>query len=141
MSQHTLPAGLERRREDYTLITGQGHYVDDLRPPRGRPAALHMAVVRSPYAHAEIQEIRLDAARALPGVVAAFGAAELVEPFPAIDPIPIPPGLKKPVRKPLAVQKARYVGDPVAVVLAENIYAAWDARDTGGSGLSTPCQP
>src|SRR5436853_4433776 len=129
MSQQTIPAGLERRREDYTLITGQGRYVDDLRPTRGRPAALHMAVVRSPYGHAEIQEIRLDAARALPGVAAAFGAAELVEPLPAIEPIPIPPGLKKPLRKPLAVQQARYVGDPVAVVLAENIYAALDARD------------
>ena len=66
MAQRTIPAGLERRREDYTLITGHGHYVDDLRPPQGRPAALHMAVVRSPYAHAEIQDISLDAARAHP---------------------------------------------------------------------------
>ncbi|HEV2583232.1 MAG TPA: xanthine dehydrogenase family protein molybdopterin-binding subunit [Ktedonobacteraceae bacterium] len=128
MTSHTT-AGLERRREDYTLITGQGRYVDDLRPPPGRPATLHMAVVRSPYAHAAIQEIRLDAARALPGVVAAFGADELVASMPNMDGLPIPPGLKQTPRKPLAVQKVRYVGDPLAVVLAENLYAAWDARD------------
>jgi aerobic carbon-monoxide dehydrogenase large subunit len=129
MTTHTMPAGLERRREDYTLITGHGQYVDDLRVPQGRPAALHMAVVRSPYAHAEIQGIRLDEARALPGVIGAFGAAELVESLPTLDSMPIPPGLKKTPRKPLAVQKVRYVGDPVAVVLAENLYTASDARD------------
>jgi carbon-monoxide dehydrogenase large subunit len=88
-----------------------------------------MAVVRSPYAHAEIQEIRLDAASELPGVIAAFGADELVAAMPNMDGLPIPPGLKQTPRKPLAVRKARYVGDPVAVVLAENLYAAWDARD------------
>ena len=66
MIEMSLPAGLERRREDYKLITGLGHYVDDLKLPLGRPRALHMAVVRSPYAHAEIQSIELDAARALP---------------------------------------------------------------------------
>src|SRR5713226_8419565 len=112
-----IPAELERRREDYTLITGQALYVDDLRPPRGRPAALHMAVVRSPYAHAEIQ--RMDAARAVPGVVAAFAAAELVHTMPNMDTMPIPRDLKRPIRKPLALQRARYMGDPVAVIVAE----------------------
>jgi carbon-monoxide dehydrogenase large subunit len=129
MPQQSFPAGLERRREDYTLITGHGQYVDDLRPPQGRPSALHMAVVRSPYAHAEIQAIRLGAARAVPGAIAAFEAAELVETLPNMEGIPIPRGLKKTPRKPLAIRKARYVGDPVAIVLAESLYAAWDARD------------
>src|SRR5271167_105048 len=128
MIETTLPAGLERRREDYKLITGTSHYVDDLRPPKGRPAALHMIVVRSPYAHAEIRSIQLDAARALPGVVAAFAGAELVSGMRTIDTIPAP-GLKKPERRPLALGRVRYVGDPVAVVLAENLYAAMDARD------------
>jgi len=124
-----IPAGVERRREDYRLITGQGNYVDDLRSPQGRPAVLYMAVVRSPYAHAEISSISLDAARALPGVIAAFEAEELVNTMPAMDTIPIPHNLRKPVRRPLAVQRARYVGDPVAVVLAEDLYTASDARD------------
>jgi carbon-monoxide dehydrogenase large subunit len=121
-------AGLERRLEDYRLITGRGAYVDDTRLA-GRPAALHMAVVRSPYAHATIDAVRLDEARALPGVVGAFEAAELVSRMPNVETIPIPPGLKKPDRKPLALQRARYVGDPVAVVLAEDPYTALDARD------------
>ncbi len=94
MIETSLPAGLERRREDYKLITGTSHYVDDLRPPQRRPAALHMAVVRSPYAHAEIKGIQLDAARTLPGI-AAFAGAELVSGMRTIDTIPAP-GLKKP---------------------------------------------
>src|SRR5258707_14227991 len=106
-----ISAGLERRREDYALITGQAHYVDDLRTPQGRPTALHMIVVRSPYAHAEIQAIHLEAALALPGVVAAFAAAELVEAMPTMEGIPIPRKLNSPARKPLAIQRARYVGD------------------------------
>ncbi len=129
MKDTHIPAGLERRREDYALITGHAHYVDDLRPPQGRPAALHMAVVRSPYAHAKIQRIQLDAARALPGVVAAFAAAELVHTMPAMEPMPIPRDLRRPVRKPLALQRTRYVGDPVAVIVAEDLYTALDARD------------
>jgi carbon-monoxide dehydrogenase large subunit len=129
MKDTHIPAGLERRREDYALITGHAHYVDDLRSPQGRPAALHMAVVRSPYAHAEIQRIQLDAARALPGVVAAFAAAELVHTMPAMEPMPIPRDVRRPLRKPLALQRARYVGDPVAVIVAEDLYTALDARD------------
>ncbi|MFL5697955.1 MAG: xanthine dehydrogenase family protein molybdopterin-binding subunit, partial [Ktedonobacteraceae bacterium] len=128
MIEMSLPAGLERRREDYKLITGLGHYVDDLKLPAGRPRALHMAVVRSPYAHAEIQSIEVEAARALPGVVAVFAGAELVSGMRTMDSVPIP-GLKKPERRPLAEGRVRYVGDPVAVVLAENPYVAVDARD------------
>ena len=123
----TLPAGFERRREDYGLITGHSRYVDDLKPA-GRPVPLHMVVVRSPYAHAIIKEIQLDAARALPGVVAAFASAELVSGMPPMDSFPVP-GMKKPERRPLAVGRARYVGDPVAIVLAEDLYTALDARD------------
>lgn len=127
MHEQRVPAGLERRKEDYPLITGHGHYVDDLRPPAGRPPALYMVVVRSPYAHARITSIDCEAARAVPGVVAAFAGAEIVNALPALA--GMAPGGKKPERKPLAVQKVRYVGDPVAVVLAESMYAAWDGRD------------
>src|SRR2546421_9843436 len=130
MIETSLPPGRERRREDYRLISGRSHYVDDLRSQQGRPAVLHMAVVRSPYAHAEISHISLDAARSQPGVIAAFEAAELVNDMPTIDSMPIPPhGLNKPVRRVLAVKRVRYVGDPVAVVLAEDLYTALDARD------------
>jgi carbon-monoxide dehydrogenase large subunit len=127
MSKTNIPSGLERRREDYTLITGQAHYVDDLKPPQGRPLVLHMAVVRSPYAHANVKSIRLDAALTLPGVVAAFEGVELVSGMRGMDTFMVP-GLKKPERRPLAVGRVRYVGDPVAIVLAEDRYVAEDAR-------------
>ena len=86
MLETSLPPELQQRREDYPLITGHAHYVDDLRAAEGRPAILHMAVVRSPYAHAEIKDIQLDAARALPGVIAAFSGAELVKDMPTLFP-------------------------------------------------------
>lgn len=123
-----MPEGLERRREDYGLITGSSAYVDDLRPAAGRPAVLYMSVVRSPYAHAEITTIDLEAARAVPGVVAAFAAEEIAGPMPNMNTFPVP-GSKKPERRPLALKKVRYVGDPVAVVVAESRYAAEDARN------------
>ena len=124
----TIPVGLERRTEDFRLITGHAHYVDDIRPMEGRPEILHMIVVRSPYAHAEIKEIRLDEAKALPGVVGAFASAELVSDMRPMESIPLP-GIKKPDRRPLALGKVRYVGDPVAVVVADNLASAEDARD------------
>src|SRR5258708_6745008 len=100
MSKISIPPELERRTEDYALITGRAQYVDDLRPPTGRPPALHLAVVRSPYAHATIKRINLDAARALPGVAAAFAGAELVSGMPTFDSFPVA-GLKNPERRPL----------------------------------------
>src|SRR5581483_6750869 len=127
MSKHIQTAGSERRREDYALITGRGHYVDDIRLPSGQVAA-HMVVVRSPYAHAKISGIQLDAARSLPGVIAAFGGAELVSDLPPLDIMPLP-GLRRPERRLLAVERVRYVGDPVAVILAESYPIALDARD------------
>src|SRR5260370_4173014 len=109
MSKISIRRALERRTEDYGLITDSAHYVDDLRPPTGRPPALHLAVVRSPYAHATIKRINLDAARALPGVAAAFTGAELVSGMPTFDSFPVA-RLKKHERRPLAVARARYAG-------------------------------
>lgn len=129
MKETPVPAGLERRKEDYELITGHGRYVDDLKAPRARPALLHMIVVRSPYAHARIKDINLEAVRALPGVVAAFSGAELARSMSTLELITSLPGLKVPERRPLALDRVRYVGDPVAVVLAEDRYIAEDARD------------
>ena len=82
MKETLVPAGLERRKEDYGLITGQSRYVDDVKLPGERPAVLHMVIVRSPYAHAHIEDINLEAARALPGVFAVFSGAELVKGLP-----------------------------------------------------------
>ena len=128
MNQPIQAAGFDRRREDHAAITGQSRYVDDLKPPPQRPPALHMLVARSPYAHADITKVRLDASRGLPGVVAVFEGVELVDGMRALDSMPLP-GLNKPERRPMAVGRVRYVGDPVAVVLAENLYAAEDARE------------
>jgi carbon-monoxide dehydrogenase large subunit len=122
-----LPPGFERRREDYDLITGVPGYVDDI-APQNRPAPLVMLAVRSPYANARIKAIHLEAARVLPGVIAALSAEELVGRMKTMDTMSVP-GLKKPDRWPLAIGQARYVGDPVAVVVAENRYIAQDARD------------
>src|SRR5216684_2974415 len=110
MSEKSLQAGLERRKEDYGLITGEAHFVDDLRPAKGRPRTLYMAVVRSPYAHAVIEHIQLDAALALPGVVTAFDGSELVNSMRTLDVVPVP-NLKKTERRPLPA-----VTDPEAAL-------------------------
>ncbi len=129
MNNTSIPVGSERRREDYPLITGHAHYVDDLRAGQGRPAMLHMVVVRSPYAHAEVQALHMEAAQALPGVVAVLSASDLVETMPAMESIPVPHKRQRPLRKPLATQRVRYVGDPVAVIVAETLVTALDALD------------
>src|SRR5258708_18846551 len=128
MSERVQTTGLERRREDYGSITGRSLYVDDRRALPGRPPTLHMVVVRSIYAHAEITNIQLDAARSLSGVIAAFEGAELVNGMRTLDSLPMP-GLREPERRPLAVGHSRYVGDPIAVILAENLPIAEDALD------------
>ena len=128
MKERTHTAGFKRRREDYGSITGQALYVDDRRLLPEREPVLHMVVVRSMYAHAQITKIQLDAARSLPGVFAAFKGAELVGGMPTLDTIPVA-GLRKPMRRPLAVGRVRYVGDPIAVILAESLSSAEDALD------------
>ncbi len=127
MTKQQMPTGFERRREDERLITGRGRYVDDLRPPTERPAPLFMAVVRSPYAHARIGTISVEHAAAAPDVVAVHSGHELAGHLPPLPGFPMP-GAKQTVRRPLAIDIARYAGDPVAVVLAESRYAAADAR-------------
>lgn len=126
MDETALLASPPRRIEDERLITGRGQFVDDVRLP-GRPPILHAAFVRSPYAHADISGIHLERAQAQPGVVAALSGADLagaLHPFQIGIPLP---GLKKPERRPLAVERVRYVGDPVAVILAESPEAAESA--------------
>ena len=105
------------RKEDPALLTGEARFVDDLVVP----GALHMAVVRSPIAHARIRSVDVSAARSQPGVVAAFTGADLRDEWAGPMPCawPVTADMKNPEHLPVAVDKACYVGDAVAVVLAE----------------------
>jgi aerobic carbon-monoxide dehydrogenase large subunit len=115
-----------KRREDPRLITGQGMYTDDFK----LPGMVQMAVLRSPYAHARIKRIDTSKAKAHPGVAAVFTAADLegVAPMPCAWLIP-DADLKVPVYSPLASDKVRYVGDAVAIVVADDSYIADDALE------------
>src|SRR5215510_13969615 len=123
MAEH---AGAVRRREDPRLITGAGAFVDDLRVP----GCVHAAMLRSPHAHARIRSIDASAALKAPGVVGVFAAAEIGragEPMPIYAPHP---ALPVPCRiRPLATDTVRFVGEPVAVVIADDPYRAYDALD------------
>src|SRR5438067_9357215 len=113
-----------KRREDPRFITGRGNYTDDLK----LPGMTYAAFVRSPHAHAKIGKIDLAEAKAHPGVVAIFTGKDLT----GVNSLPcgwLLPELKVPPHPPLAVDTARYVGDPVAVVIAETQDAALDAAE------------
>src|SRR5256884_9006291 len=113
-----------KRREDPRFITGRGHYTDDLK----LDGLTYAAFVRSPHAHARIRAIDTAAAKAHPGVVAIFTGKDMT----GVNSLPcgwLLPELKVPAHPPLAVDTARYVGDPVAVVIAETQDAALDAAE------------
>ena len=116
-----------RRREDPALLTGEARFTDDL----NIPGALHMAILRSPYAHARITSIDVQPALALPGVVAAYSGADLADTWASPMPCawPVTEDMKNPAHHPLAVDKVCYVGDGVAVVVAESPSAARDALE------------
>jgi carbon-monoxide dehydrogenase large subunit len=122
--ENILLAESTHRREDRGLITGRTKFVDDIR----LAGTLHMLVVRSPYGHARIERIDTEAARQAPGVVAVLTGRDLVGRLKPLEGMRLP-GMKVAPRLPLAVDKVRYVGDPVAVVLAESRYLGEDARD------------
>jgi carbon-monoxide dehydrogenase large subunit len=110
------------RREDPRLLTGHGQYVDDV----NLPGQLHAVFVRSPLARAKILSIDATAARELPGVFAVYTAAELHE---GVNPFPAPGPVNFPSFYPLAVDDVRFVGDPLAMVLADDRYIAEDAAE------------
>jgi 2-furoyl-CoA dehydrogenase large subunit len=110
------------RVEDAALLTGRGRYIDDLPVA---PGTLHAAILRSPHGHATIEAIDVARALALPGVAAVitgddvqrYGSSMVV-------------GVKAPLDCwPIAIDKVRYFGEPVAVVVAESRYIAEDALD------------
>ncbi|MFQ5776687.1 MAG: xanthine dehydrogenase family protein molybdopterin-binding subunit [Terriglobia bacterium] len=114
-----------KRKEDPRLIQGLAHYVDDLQ----RPGMLHAAFVRSPYAHARIANINLSQAEKAPGVVAIVTGADITG---KLGPVPVAadiPDMKVPSHPPLAIEKVCYVGEPVAVVVADDRYRARDVAD------------
>src|SRR5918912_467859 len=99
-----------------------GHFIDDLDPLPGCKVA---AIVRSPYAHAHIRRIDAQAALALPGVVGVITGADVqreMRPFPVGVPAPV-------AYYPMAIDKVRFVGEPVAVVVADSRYIAEDAAE------------
>lgn len=111
-----------RRVEDPRILTGRGTYVDDMRVH----GMLHAAFCRSPHAHATVDAIDATAARALPGVVAVITAAELADRVGPMQPIG-PKGHQTPAHSPLASDRVRFVGDPVAIVVATSRAIAEDA--------------
>ncbi|HEY7493287.1 MAG TPA: xanthine dehydrogenase family protein molybdopterin-binding subunit [Candidatus Tectomicrobia bacterium] len=116
-----------KRFEDPRLLLGQGAFLDDLQ----FPDMLHATVLRSPHAHARLMSIDTAAARRLPGVVAVITADDLegvVEPVPTRREVEAEE-LQPPVHPVLARVKVCYVGQPVAIVVAQDLYLARDARE------------
>lgn len=111
-----------KRKEDPRLITGQGTYVEDV----SLAGMLHMILVRSPFAHAEIKSVDTSLAEAHPGVVAAFTGKDLAEELGSLPCGWVVPDTKEVPHPPLAVGKVRYVGDAVVAVLADSLSAATD---------------
>ena len=108
------------RKEDQALLSGGARFIDDLAPV---PGLKHAAILRSPHPHARIRAIDATRALALPGVVGVVTGAQLlraVGPIPSVVRAPVP-------YYPFATDKARYVGEPVAVVVADTRYIAEDA--------------
>jgi carbon-monoxide dehydrogenase large subunit len=117
-----------KRKEDPRMITGRSQYIDDMT----LPGMLHAAIVRSPEAHAKVVSIDTSAARERPGVVAVLTGEDLAGDF--AGPMAMvwdPPGveIKTPQMWPLSRGEVKHVGDPVAVVVATDRYAAADAID------------
>ena len=142
MNDFTDPTGLgidERfaigqpvpRSEDPVLLRGEGHYSDDV----SRPGQAYAVIVRSPHAHGVIRGIDTAAARAMPGVLAVYTAADLeaggIGPLPARQVMNNRDGtpMLTPAAYPLATAKVRHVGEAVAAVVAESVAAAKDAAE------------
>jgi len=118
-----------RRTEDPTLLRGEGRYTDDL----NEPGQAYAYIVRSPHAHGLLKGVSVETARGMPGVLAVYTAPDLAAygphkcalDFKQRDGTP----MKKPIRKSLTQDKVRFVGDPVACVVAETYNQAKDAAE------------
>jgi carbon-monoxide dehydrogenase large subunit len=115
-----------RRKEDPRFLTGRGMYTDDVRVH----GTVHASFVRSPHAHARIHSIDLETARSHPGVVAVYTGKDLAD--AGVNGIPtgwLLPGLKPSNHQAIAVDRVRYVGEAVAVIIADSPYTARDAAE------------
>jgi carbon-monoxide dehydrogenase large subunit len=112
------------RVEDEPLLRGAGRFIDDLR----QEGVLHLAFARSPHAHARVTSVDTAPAAALPGVELAFGPADLAG-VGDLVPLLTRPGAERVARPVLAGERARFVGEAVAGVVATSAYAAEDAAD------------
>ena len=126
MTTRVFGSGI-RRREDPRLITGRATYTDDIK----LPGMVHAAILRSVYAHAAIKSVDTSEAASQPGVLAVFTGKDTEG---ALNGLPcawlIPNSdLKTPVHPAIATNKVRYVGDALAVVVAESRYQAEDALE------------
>ncbi|HJU18239.1 MAG TPA: xanthine dehydrogenase family protein molybdopterin-binding subunit [Stellaceae bacterium] len=140
--EQTAPQGIGkpvRRREDARLLTGAGHYADDV----NLPGQAYLHLVRSPHAHARIAHIDIGPAAGAPGVIAVLTGSDLAQ--DGLQPIPHRPVPTNPHEVPLksrdgspffvaphpvlAIGKTRYVGEPVAAVVAATLPQAMDAAE------------
>lgn len=102
------------RVEDARLLTGQGKYIDDIGTP---PNTGHVAILRSPYPHAKIVSIDYSEALEIPGVKGVVTGKDV---HPLLNPFSV--GVSAPVHYyPIAIDKVRFVGEPVAVVVAKTV--------------------
>ena len=116
-----------KRREDHRLLTGAGSYVDDLRPP----GCVHAALLRSPHAHARIAHLDVETARRDPRVLLVVTGKDVAH----LGPMPVNrlvPDMRVPPHPILAETHVHAAGTPVAAVVAEDPYAAYDGLDLIG---------
>jgi len=115
------------RKEDAKLVTGQTQWTDNIQ----FAGMLHMAVLRSPMAHAKVTRVDVSPALQQPGVIAAYSGRDFADEQGSLPCAwPVTPDMKLPAHPPLAVDEVRYVGDAVAVVVARDRYAAADALES-----------
>jgi carbon-monoxide dehydrogenase large subunit len=121
-----------RRKEDVRFLTGRGRYTDDV----NLPGQAHLAILRSPHAHARIVSLKVDAARAAPGVLDVLtgheAAADGIGHFPVQVDVPAmegTPPMHAPPRAILQTEAVRFVGDPVVAIVAETRTQAMDALE------------
>ena len=140
--QHANGSGIGqpvRRREDFRLVRGAGRYTAD----ENLPGQVHAFMLRSPHAHARLRAVAIDKAQAMPGVLAVLTGADFVA--DGLKPIPHKPWSPHPAEAvlrnktgappfeaahwPLPTDKARFVGEAVAMVVAETVHAAKDGAE------------
>ncbi|GLW65697.1 carbon-monoxide dehydrogenase large subunit [Actinomadura rubrobrunea] len=119
--------GTPRRRvEDARLVTGRTRWTDNMQPP----GTLYVAFLRSPMAHARINSVNVSAAKSRPNVVAVLTGADFADEQGSLPCAwPVTEDMKHPAHPPMAVDEVRYVGEPVACVVARDRYAAADALE------------